>query len=249
MVFIYNSPFMKIKTGILSACCLVVSLLSKAQKKGDSSAIADAKAWWHAVTFGDTSYLVRRSSAELTVTFNSGRSFNHAEIIKQVATHDPKAQIKAEWFEAKQQSLNATTAIVTNRVVETLGKTPHVYKYITVLIRSNTGWLVAAAQSTRVIQLAPAVPVIEVGNLLDFTGSYKTPAGIILTTAIRDTSLVLVEPSGAETRLEAIGPGLFEIPKILSAGNVRFVFSRDASGKVTSMTRVAHLIVTMKRLQ
>ena len=89
---------------------------------------------------------------------------------------------------------------------------------MTVLIRSSSKWVVAAAQSTREIQLAPAVPVKEVGNLIDFTGSYKTPAGIILTTVIRDTSLILVEPSGAETRLEAIGPGLFEIPKILSAG-------------------------------
>ena len=238
---------MKVKIGILSAYFLVSSLLSRAQKQGDTSAIADARAWWRAVTFGDTSYLINHSTAELTVTFNSGRSFNHAEIIKQVATHDPKAPIKAEWFEAKQHSPNATTAIVTNRVVETLGKTPHVYKFMTVLIRSSSKWVVAAAQSTREIQLAPAVPVKEVGNLIDFTGSYKTPAGIILTTVIRDTSLILVEPSGAETRLEAIGPGLFEIPKILSAGNVRFVFSRDESGKVTSMTRVAHLITTMKR--
>ena len=87
---------MKVKIGILSAYFLVSSLLCTAQKQGDTSAIADARAWWRAVTFGDTSYLINHSTAELTVTFNSGRSFNHAEIIKQVATHDPKAPIKAE---------------------------------------------------------------------------------------------------------------------------------------------------------
>ncbi|RYE57575.1 MAG: hypothetical protein EOP48_05505 [Sphingobacteriales bacterium] len=233
----------------LTASFIVASLLCMAQKEGDTSAIGEAKAWWNAVTFGDTAYLKTHSTAGLTVTFNSGRSFNHAEIIRQVATHDPKAPIKAEWSQAELQSPSPTTAIVTNRVIETVGKTPHIYKFITVLIRNNSGWIVAAAQSTREIQLAPAIPVKEAGNLVDFAGSYKTPAGLTLTTVIRDTSLVLVEPSGAETRLEAIGPGIFEIPKILSAGNVRFVFSRDESGKVVSVIRVAHLITTMKRLQ
>ena len=234
--------------GIFSITCFLASVLCHAQQRGDSSAIAEAKAWWHAVTFGDTSYLKTHSTAEISVTFNSGRSFNYAEIIEQVATHDNKAPIKAEWSQVVQQSPTSTTAIVTNRVVETVGKTPHLYKFMTVLVRKNSGWIVTAAQSTREIQLAPAVPVEAVGKLNDFAGSYKTPAGIVLTTVARGQTLVLVEPSGAETPLEGIGPGLFEIPKILSAGNVRFVFSRDESGKVTSMTRVAHLITTMKRL-
>jgi hypothetical protein len=60
---------------------------------------------------------------------------------------------------------------------------------------------------------------------------------------------VLLEPSGTETRLAAIGPGLFEIPQILSAGNVRFAFNRDKTGKVTHMTRVAPKITAMLRIE
>ena len=220
-----------------------------AQNKNDTTAIAAARAWWHATTFGDTAYLKAHSTDNLTVTFNSGRSFTHSEIISQVATHNPSAPIRAVWSHVLQQRPAPKTAIVTNRVVETLGNTPHVYKFITVLVSVNSRWKVAAAQSTREIELAPAVPVTELGKLEDFAGSYRTPAGIVLKTVVRDSSLILIEPSGAETKLAGIGPGLFEIPKILSAGNVRFSFARDATGKVTAMIRIAHKITTMARVE
>ncbi len=239
---------MQIKTLILQGGFLFISIFSQAQKQSDTAAIVSARAWWHAVTFGDTAYVRKHSTDQLTVTFNSGRSFNHKQILAQVGTHDPRAAIKAEWSQVSQQLPTAKSAIVTSRVEETLGKTLHVYKFITVLARIRSQWIVAAAQSTREIQLAPAVPLSEVGNLSDFTGGYKTPAGMILKMAVKDSSLVLQEPSGKETRLEAVGPGLFEIPQILSAGNVRFMFSRDASGKVNAMIRLAHTIVTMVKM-
>ena len=106
---------MQLKNALLLASFLVARLLCNAQKQGDRSAIADAQAWWHAITFGDTSYVKTHSTAQLTVTFNSGRSFNYAEIIKQIAGYDPKAPIKAEWSQMVQQSPTSTTAIVTNR--------------------------------------------------------------------------------------------------------------------------------------
>lgn len=240
---------MQLKIIIISVCLFGFPTLSEAQTIDINSAIESAKNWWHAVTFGDTAYVKNNSTNQLTVTFNSGRSFNYTEMIKQVASHNPQASIKAEWSQIAEQLPSPTTSIVTNRIVETVGKTVHVYKFITVLTRINSNWMVTAAQSTREIELAPAIPLSQVGKLSDFAGSYKTSSGVILKIVVQDTSLVLVEPSGVETRLEGIGPGLFEIPKILSAGNVRFVFSRDESGRIISMTRITHLITTMQRMQ
>jgi hypothetical protein len=228
---------------------LCLSVFTNAQNKNDTTAITAAKAWWQATTFGDTAYLKAHSTDQLTVTFNSGRSFTHSQIIAQVATHNPSAPIRAEWSNVLQQRPAPQTAIVTNRVVEKVGNTRHVYKFMTVLVSVNSVWKVAAAQSTREIELAPTVAATESGKPEDFAGSYRTPGGINLKTVVRDSSLVLVEPSGAETKLAAIGQGLFEIPKILSAGNVRFSFSRNAAGQVTSMIRIAHNITTMRRVE
>ena len=240
---------MRQKLVILTAFIICASAISKAQNSTDTTAIVFAKAWWHAVTFGDTSGVKSYSTEQLTVTFNSGRTFARSDFIKQVAKHDPFAPITSEWSQVKQQVTTPETAIITNRIVETVGKMQHVYRLITVLTRVDSKWMVAAAQSTREIELAPPVPLSLVGNLRDFVGTFRTPGGLVLKTIVRDSSLVLLEPSGTETRLAAIGPGLFEIPQILSAGNVRFAFNRDKTGKVTHMTRVAPKITAMLRIE
>ena len=234
-------------TAILVFLCLTAT--GNAQNNSNNTPLAAAKAWWHAVTFGDTAYIKKHSTGELTVTFNNGRSFTRSEIISQVATHNPAARISSEWSHIVEQSPAPQTAIINNRIVETVGAMQHVYKFITVLVSVDSQWKVAAAQSTRELELAPPVPVAEAGKLEDYTGTYRTPGGILLKMLLRDTSLVLVEPSGSETRLEAIAPGLFEIPQILSAGNVRFAFNRDATGSVTAMIRIANKITTMPRVK
>jgi hypothetical protein len=232
---------------ILIFLCLTAT--SNAQKNGHHTPLAAAKAWWHAVTFGDTAYLNKHSTGELTVTFNNGRSFTRSEIIAQVATFNSSARITSEWSHIVVQSPAPQTAIITNRIVETVGVMQHIYKFITVLVSLDSQWKIAAAQSTREVELTTPVPVAEVGKLEDYAGTYRTPGGMLLKMLLRDTSLVLVEPSGSETRLAAIAPGLFEIPQILSAGNVRFAFNRDATGSVRSMIRIAHKITTMPRVK
>jgi hypothetical protein len=231
----------------LSVCLLCASAMSKAQNNNDTSAIAAARAWWHAVTFGDTSKVKSSSTEQLTVTFNNGRHFTRSEFVKQIATHNAAAPVKAEWSHIVQQLPASKTAIITNRIVETVGKMQHVYRFITFLTFINSTWMVAAAQSTRVLELAPPIPISPAGSLSEFVGSFGTPGGLVLTTVLKDSSIVVIEPSGAETKLAAIGPGLFEIPQILSAGNVRFSFTRDKTGKVTHMTRIAHKIMTLPR--
>jgi hypothetical protein len=226
--------------------CLLVS--GNAQNKNDSL-IAAAKAWWHASTFGDTSYVKDHSTEGLTVVFNSGRSFTRSEIINQISAYDPSAPITSEWSHISVQSPVPQTSIVTNRVIETVGKTSHIYKWITVLVLINAQWKVAAVQSTREMELAPPIPISEAGNTSSYPGGYRTPGGAVLTIALRDSSLVLIEPSGQETKLSAIAPDLFEIPAILSAGNVRFAFSRDGNGNVASMIRIANKIMTMPKVK
>jgi hypothetical protein len=232
---------------ITSFILLCLSMASNAQD--NNTPIAAAKAWWHATTFGDTAYVNKHSTAGLTVTFNSGRSFTRSEIIAEVARYNPAARITSEWSDIAVQTLTPETAIVTNRIVETVGALKHVYKFITVLVSNDLQWKVAAVQSTRELQLASAVTEAEAGKLTDYAGSYRTSAGTILKILVKDNALVLVEPSGAETKLQAIASGLFEIPKILSAGNVRFAFPRVAAGTVTAMIRIAHTIVTMPRVE
>jgi hypothetical protein len=51
--------------------------------------------------------------------------------------------------------------------------------------------------------------------------------------------LALIEPSGRELRMEPIGPSLFEFDYLSSAGMIiRIAFARDASGRVTSASRL-----------
>lgn len=226
--------------------CLLMQ--ANAQPKNDSL-IAAAKAWWHALTFGDTSYVKDHSTEGLTVTYNSGRSFTRAEILAQMAYYSASAPITADWSNILVQSPISQTSIVTNEVVETVGKTANLYRWITVLVLVRSQWKVAAVQSTRKIEIAPGIPLTEAGDPASYPGSYRTPAGGILTLALRDSCLILTDPSGQETKLSAIGPDLFEIPAILSAGNVRFSFARDGNGKIISMTRIANKIMTMLKVK
>jgi hypothetical protein len=218
-------------------------------QRDSSKALSAARAWWHAVTFGDTAYLNSHSKQQLTVVFNNGLRFSRAGIIEKVATHDPAANIKQEWSDIFIQMPVSKTAVVHNRIVEKVGAVTHVYQFITVLVKDGKEWKVSAAQSTRILELAARVDLGGAGNLAAFTGDYNTPGGQILKISIKDSSLVLTEPSGVTSLLVPVGPGLFEIPAILSAGNVRFSFNRDDTGTVQSMTRITHKITTMKRRQ
>ncbi|RYY96334.1 MAG: hypothetical protein EOO11_13725 [Chitinophagaceae bacterium] len=233
------------KTTPLLLLLLCIGLHSRAQQHDAADA---AKRWWHAVTFGDTAYVRAHSTGGLTVTFSNGRSFTHAAFLAQVAKHDPAAKITSEWPEVQAQFPAPKTAVLTSRVVERVGAQPNLLKYLTVLVSTDSGWQVAAAQSTRELELAPRLPAAGAGQPGDYAGAYRTPGGITLRVQQRDSTLLLIEPSGTETKLEPIGHGLFEGPVLLFAGNVRFAFNRDSTGKVVALTRIAHRVITMPRV-
>lgn len=170
-------------------------------------------------------------------------------MIEQVAKHNPSAKITAEWSDIIKQSPNPLTAIITSRVIETIRGTPGILKFMTVLSKIGSEWKVAAAQSTKEIELSTRIPNAGAGNLQDYAGKYRTPIGATLTVIVRDTLLILIDPSGAESPLEAIGPGLFEPPALHTVGNVRIVFGRDATGHVTSLSRITNKVTTLYRIQ
>ena len=66
----------------------------------------------------------------------------------------------------------------------------------------------------------------------------------------RDSTLALVDPTGAESVLEPIGPALFELPALYDGiGLLRYVFTRDASGRVTALSRLIYgSVITWPRV-
>jgi hypothetical protein len=243
-----NQHYMASKVLTAFALILFSSINSNAQN-GNDAPLAAAKAWWHAVTFGDTIHIKNHSTENVIVTFNNGRSFTYKEIIAQVSKHHPSANITLEWSESSAQLAGPQTAIITNRIVEKVGAGNNIYKFITVLVKNGKKWKVAAAQSTRELGMAKRITAKEAGDLIDYAGSYRTPGGMTMQVMANDSVLLLKEPSGTETILEPIAPGLFEFQAISFAGNVRFSFHRDATGSVVSLTRIAHNIVIMPRMK
>lgn len=230
------------------AVLFYIPICTKAQNSNDAQVVA-AKAWWHALTFGDTNYIKKNSTNELTVTYSNGHSFTRSQIIGEISNYEPRAKMTTEWFEINKQTANSLTAIITARVVESKGVNKGILKCITVLTQVGSKWKIAAAQSTKVAELSARIPVEQAGKLEDYAGSYRTPAGATLSVVVRDTLLVLTDPSGVETPLEAIGPALFEPPYVHNVGNVRIAFSRDAIGRVTSLNRITNKVITMTRIQ
>lgn len=237
---------MSIKKILFLAAFLYKSTGTDAQNINDAQVVA-AKAWWHAFYLSDTNYIKTNSTNELTVTYPNGRSFSLKQLNAQIGNPDPK--ITSEWYDINMQMPNPQTAIITNRVIEAKGTNTGIFKFITVLVQVRSKWKIAAVQSTRFLELSPRVSESLAGKLEDYSGKYRTPSGAILSVVVRDTSLVIVDPSGGEAPLEAIGPGLFEPPTVPYIGNVRIFFSRDATGRVTSLNRVTNNVITMTRIQ
>lgn len=196
--------------------------------------------WWRAFTVGDTAYLRAHTAPSFSLTLSSGRTLDRAGMLAQATTHTSGASIGLAWADGAVHPLPGASAVARVRVTERVGSTSTSYRYLTVLERGADGGLrVSAAQSTREAAFSPRVSAGEAGPLSDYTGEYRTPRGFALRVVDRDSALGLVEPSGAELPLEPIGPGLFEVGRLSPAnGIVRFVFIRDATGRVTGMTRL-----------
>lgn len=208
-----------------------------------------ARQWWKAYALGDTAYLRTHSIKDASFTLSVGKFFSGEALFAQASKHTPAAKISFEWTGEAVQYLDSKTAVARLRVIEGIGNNIVPFQYLSVLKFSDTSWKVVAAQSTKELTLSARKPELETANLQDYAGSYKTPSGAFLKIIVRENKLIMIEPSGAETLIEPIGPGLYELSSLPFVGNVRFAFSRDASGKVTHLSRIGNTTASFPRLE
>jgi len=202
-------------------------------------ATAAQRAWWHAFVLADTAYLRAHSSPALSVTLSSGRTFGRDAALAESASHTTGAELGVQWSDEVVRSPAPNVAVVTSRVTETAGATSSTYRYLTLLERAASAWRVVAAQSTREAEFTPRAYKAVAGQLADFAGAYRTPRGLSLRVVVRDSALALIEPSGKEVRMEPIAAGLFEFTELSpSNGVVRLLFTRDATGHVTTLSQL-----------
>lgn len=229
-----------------SACAAQQRPAAQASVPGDTAgALAAQRGWWRAFVVADTAYLRAHTAAAFSLTLSSGRTFDGPAMLAEAAAHTRGGRLELGWGDETVRLVAPTVAVAATRATEADGPTVGTYRYLTVLQRHGGAWRVATAQSTRELALTPRVPAAAAGPLADFAGAYRTPRGAALRVVVRDSALVLVEPSGLEIRMEPIGPGLFEFGYVsLANGVVRFAFPRDAAGRVTALNRLLPGVVT-----
>lgn len=241
-----------------SAALLVVLTLmtarASAQPNSCNARPADepqtvAKAWWRAFALADTPYLEAASAETLSFTANTGRTFRWADVLAEAAARKAGAKIEFEWKEEHIRQAAPSVAVFTSRVAEIVGARPAFYRYLAVLECADGKWQVSAAQSTRDLLPTPRLTAADKSLLENFAGRYSTAAGKVLRVLVRDAALVLVDPAGAETILEPIGPALFEARGVSYQGLIRFIFTRDSTGKVTALTRITTDVTTFPRIE
>jgi hypothetical protein len=205
--------------------------------------LAVQRAWWTAFTLADTAALARLTAPVFRLTLSSGRTFDRTAALAESARYTTGNRLTLTWTdEAAHPLAGGDVVLVTARMGEAERQNVAHYRYATILERDGMGtWRVAAAQSTR--ELEPAARIWSAsavgGDLSSYAGRYRVPSGAVLAIAVQDSALALTDPNGAVLRLEPIGPGLFEEPRLsASNGLVRFAFARDAAGRVISINRL-----------
>jgi hypothetical protein len=210
---------------------------------GDSAGVLEAqRAWWRAFTIADTAYLQAHTAPAFSLTVSSGATFDRAGMLAQAATHVNGSRLTMTWADEEARLAAPSVAVATTRSTESDGgMATSTFRYLTVMERAGGGWRVSAAQSTREAAFTPTLPAAQAGELGPYVGGYRTPRGVALRVEARDSALALIEPSGNEIRMEPIGPALFEFRGVSPLnGIVRMAFTRDASGRVTGMTRLVN---------
>lgn len=225
------------------------ALQSSSAVRADSThdAVKAARLWWRAFAVGDTAYLRARTAQRLSLTLSAGHVFDRRSMLARATTHIAGPPIEMGWSEESVNLHAKDAAVVHSRNKEVVGPNTRYFRYTTVLGRVGGRWQVFAAQSTREVEPSRRIPMKEAANLTDFAGSYRTQNGRTIRIAVRDSALSLVDPSGAELRLEPIGPGMFEPATMSLAGSLRFVFTRDAAGRVTALSRLSDGVTTYPR--
>ena len=205
---------------------------------GDSaSAIRTHQAWWRAFTVGDTARLGRLLDDGFHLTLSAGATFGRAGTLRDATVRGDSSRVRLGWFDDDAR-LIGDAAVVTSRVSEAIGPNASEFRWLSVLRRSSDGWRVVVAQSTRLPAAGKVIP-LSAETIAAYAGKYRAPAGGIVAIVARDSGLALVPPNGAEERLRAVTPAVFELVSGKSNdGVVRLVFERDASGRVHGITRL-----------
>lgn len=241
-----------IKVFILPLLLLATPLTAQevpCAKDGADGPLAVSRAWWTEFATGNTVALDGRTAPLFSWTASNGRTFDRAATLAKAAMHDPKARILFDWKDGAARLLGTTSAVVTNRIVETIRTTPPAtYRYVAVTECSDGYWRVTAAQSTREAELSPRLPTLNADDLHDFVGSYRAASGRALKIEAAADALILTDPSGAKTRFETVGRDLFEASEVSGAGVIRFVFHRSGNGEVVAFSRLASNITLFPRI-
>jgi hypothetical protein len=242
---------MHYRTAILAGLLVLLALPVAAQEQPCSTRApqppaAVSRTWWEAFALGKTESLAATSARVVSFVASNGRTFDRAELLAEAKTHGAMP-VEFEWKDESVRHPSPEVAIVTGRVTERIAPRPATYRYLAVLECTNDRWLVAAAQNSREVASSNRIAAADAGALDDFAGEYRTPLGKTVRVALSGTNLVLIDPSGGETRLEPIAPAVFEVPGVSFQGLIRFVFARNGEGKVISMTRLTADVITFPR--
>ena len=229
----------------LALLCLSLAACATAPPAPGKGPAADAalaahRAWWQAYASGDRAQVAVHTDRDAMATFSNGNRVARDALLSQLPAAGASADFRMAWSDESVQPLGKGLALVTATSTEGAGLGEQVFRISTLLDGVGTpAWRVRHVQTTRVARFAPAVPVAVSGPLADYAGAYRTPRGRVLRTEQRGEALWLVEPDGKAIALTPTGPGLFE-PTGQSPlnGILRFVFSRDASGQVTTLSRL-----------
>jgi hypothetical protein len=227
-------------TLLLSLCAAACATVTPGTApSGTAGALETQRGWWRALATGDTAFLQAHSAPPLSLTLSSGRTFDRAGAIAQSAVFAGSTPPAFGWSDETVRLLAPGIALATTRSTEGAALAASTYRYVTVLEREGAGWRVTFAQSTRDAVFTPRLTRAAAGSMADYVGEYRGPRGGTVRIVARDSVLALVEPSGRELRMEPIGPSLFEFDYLSPAGVIiRIAFARDASGRVTSASRL-----------
>ena len=204
-----------------------------------AGALEVQRGWWRALATRDTAYLAAHTARTLWLTLSSGRTLDRSATLAWSAGLAASAPPTFGWSDETVRLVAPGIAVAATRATESVALLSGAYRYTTVLERDGAGWRVTHAHSTREAEFAPRLTTAEAGGMADYVGEYRGPRGGIVRVVARDSVLALVEPSGRELRMEPVGPSLFEFDYVSPAGVIiRIAFARDASGQVTSASRL-----------
>jgi Domain of unknown function (DUF4440) len=223
----------------LAACATVPSTPRDDASSDVAGVLETQRGWWRALATGDTAFLEAHSARPLSVTLSSGRTFDRSAVIAQAVTFAASAPPAFGWSDETVRLVAPGVAVATTRATESVALVSSAYRYLTVFARDGAGWRVTLAQSTRDAVFTPRLTTAAAGSMADYVGDYRGPRGGIVRVVAQDSVLALIEPSGRKLRLEPIAPSLFEFDYLSPSGAIiRISFARDASGRVTSASRL-----------